>query len=600
MNPLLPLFLEETQELIERASRELVALERQDHDDAAGTLDSVFRSFHTLKGGAALFDFAPMTNLLHAAEDVLGHLRERQAPVGRPLIDALLACLDDVSSWLPDIETTEALPAAAAAQAERTAAALGRLGASALARPDASGEPSRPLPPAAPAGDALLAALLQEQAALQAADLPAAIRQATLAAATRVTQAALRVAGAAQTPAAGASPARMLRVAPERIERIIALAAEAVVARTALRHLAAQAEAQGAASAWAVQLRTQVASLDRLVRDWNEAAARLRMVPTGDIFRRFPRLVRDLAQQLGRDVRLVLSGETLEADRDVLETLFEPLVHLVRNSLDHGIESPDERRRAGKTPTATLTLRAQRRGDALVIDVEDDGRGLDLAALRRRAIARGLLDEGAASALSDQQAADLVFLPGLSTAKAVSTVSGRGVGMDAVRSAVLGVGGTVTLDNQAGRGLRVSLSLPMQASITRIMIIEAGGTRFGVPLDAVSRMMQVPPARVLTLPVESGAGRRRAFALDEQLMPLIDLAPLLGLPQDASAGMVQALLVDTSDGPAALAVSGFGASAEIILRPLAGLMAGTAFYLGTALLGDGSVLLVLDVQALLR
>jgi two-component system chemotaxis sensor kinase CheA len=719
MNPLLPLFLEETRELIERASRDLITLERQsEHDDAAGTLDSVFRSFHTLKGAAALFEFTPMTNLLHAAEDVLGEARERRARVGRPLIDALLACLDDVASWLPAIENTEALPASATAQAERSAAALARLrrsGAASEALPTVQndGRPSmawtqslseaeltllrrctpapherlvaiaydpdprcfyrgddplglfRRLPgllllrlegdaplnldqlidpfacwlrlravacgvpeaveaifrlagpqvrmepyswqPEAPAEDALLRALLEEQRALQAADLPVEIREATYAAAARVIEAVRCAAGITagveaatlQQPAAAAAPARMLRVAPERVERIIALAGEAVVARNGLRHLSAQAEEQGAGHAWALQLRAQVAALDRLVRDWHEAAARLRMVPISDIFGRFPRLVRDLAQQLGRDVQLVLSGETLEADRDVLESLFEPLVHLVRNSLDHGIESPRDRSRAGKPPTATLTLRAQRRADTLVIDVADDGRGLDLEALRRRAGTRGLPDHPSA-ALSDEQAAELIFLPGLSTASAVSTVSGRGVGMDAVRSAVVAAGGNVALDSRSGQGLCVSLLLPMQASITRIMTIAAGGTRFGVPLDAVTRMMQVPQARLLVLPAESGEGQRRAFALDDRLIPLIDLAPLLGLPAEAASGMVQALLADTDDGPAALAVTGFGDSAEVILRPLPGLMAGTGAYLGTALLGDGSVLLVLDVQALLR
>jgi two-component system chemotaxis sensor kinase CheA len=733
MNPLLPLFLEETQELVERASRDLVALEGialagRAHDDAVGTLDGVFRSFHTLKGAAALFEFTPMTNLLHAAEDVLGEARERRASLGRPLIDALLACLDDVSSWLPAIEKTEALPASAAAQAERSAAALARLRASGAVReaPPAVQNDGRPsmtwtqslseselallrrcvtaprerlmaiaydpdprcfyrgddplglfrrlpgllllrlegdappdldrlvdpftcwlrlraialgvpeaveavfrlagrqvcieplsLPPEKPAPkasdqeprfDTLLAALLEEQTALQAADLPAEIREATRAAAARVTEAARRATGmaargeaaAVQQPAAAAAPARMLRVAPERVERIIGLAGEAVVVRNGLRHLSAQAEAQGAGHAWALRLRAQGASLDRLVRDWHEAAARLRMVPIADIFGRFPRLVRDLAQQLGRDVQLVLSGETLEADRDVLELLFDPLVHLVRNSLDHGIESPRDRGRAGKPPTATLTLRAQRRADTLVIDVEDDGRGLDLEALRRQAGTRGLADHQSAAGLSDQAAAELIFLPGLSTASAVSTVSGRGVGMDAVRSTVVAAGGSVSLDSRAGQGLCVSLFLPMQASITRIMTIDAGGTRFGVPLDAVTRIMPVPQARILTLPAEGGAGQRRAFALDDQLIPLIDLAPLLELPAEASSGTVQALLADTADGPAALAVGGLGGSAEVILRPLPGQMAGMAFYLGTALLGDGGVLLVLDVQALLR
>jgi two-component system chemotaxis sensor kinase CheA len=542
MNPLLPLFLEETQELIESAGADLLALE-QGQGNASSLLDGIFRHFHTLKGGAALFDFAPMTGLLHTAEDVLDAARQGHVPATPALVDALLRCLDDIKSWLPSIAEAEALPASAAAEAERTAA--------------------------------LLLPLLQGNAPLMPSIADAAAP-------------------------ARSQPARMLRIAPERVDQMIALAGEAVIARNALQHLVARAGQEAAGAAFLRPLAAQAAVLDRLVRDWHDAALRLRLVPVAEIFARVPRLVRDLARQLGRELRVQIEGETLEADRDVLAGLSEPLMHLVRNALDHGVEDPAARRAAGKPAAASLTLRARRAGEMLVIEVEDDGRGLDSAALRRRAVAGGAVTEAEAAALSDEQAASLVFLPGISTAAQISTVSGRGVGMDAVRSAVEGAGGRVSIASRPGLGTCVSLSLPMQVSMTRVMTVRAGGLQFGVPLDAVRSLVRVARGRIRALPSGRDGGGGQAFALGEQILPLVGVADVLGLPASDVADDVWVLVVDAEQGAAGLAVAGFGARADVILRPLTGVLAGTAWYLGAALLGDGGVLLVLDVQALLR
>jgi two-component system chemotaxis sensor kinase CheA len=616
MNPLLPLFLEETQELIDRASQDLVALE-QGHGQPAALLDSVFRHFHTLKGGAALFGFAPMTGLMHAAEDVLDSARRGSPIAPRALADAMLRCLDDVQSWLPEVAATESLPAGATAQAERSHARLRAL----LEQPAAARAPASPAE--APDTEGLLRALLAEQSAVLAQGGPAAAASAALVAANACRSASLaaparRIAAAAGDaaalqaafaaalePEAASPPPRMLRVAPERIEHIIALAGEAVVARNALQHAVGQAEHQAPGAAFIQPLKAQAATLDRLVRDWHAAAVRLRMVPVADIFARVPRLVRDVAHSLGRDVQVRMEGETLEADRDVLETLFEPLLHLVRNAVDHGIEDSADRQAAGKPATARLWLRARRTGETLVIEVEDDGRGLDLAALRARATdtsktGRGLLTREAAEALTDDEAAALVFLPGLSTAARVSALSGRGVGMDAVRSAVQAAGGHVAIASRQGQGTRVSLSLPMRVSVTSVMIVEAAGLRFGVPLEAIRSMLRVPRAAIRDLPAAADGTTGQAFALDEQILPLVNLATSLGHAASRGGRDALVLVLDAEAGAAGLEVEKFAGRTDVILRPLTGLLAGLPCYLGSALLGDGSVLLVLDTQAILR
>jgi len=592
MNALLPLFLEETQELIDHAARDLVALE-QGQGDAAALLDGIFRHFHTLKGGAALFDFAPMTGLLHTAEDVLDAARQGRLSAGRSLVDALLHCLDDVRAWLPDIAAHEALPADAPARAGRSKALLALL---------LQGQAEAAAAAVAGTGT-LVEELLDEQAILLSHEQPAT----RAAAAGRVEAAgddaaAVLAAITATDAPAPAPPARMLRVSPERVEQMMTLAGEAVIARNGLQHIVAEAGREAAGAAFLGPLKAQTAALDRLVRDWYEAAARLRMIRVGDIFARVPRLVRDLAQQLGRDVQVRMEGEALEADRDVLEGLFDPLMHLVRNALDHGVEDPAGRAAAGKPATASLWLRARGAAGTLVIEVEDDGRGLDLAALRARVAARGLMPAGAVAALDDAAAAELVFLPGLSTAASVTTLSGRGVGMDAVRSAVQAAGGLVSIHTRGeGQGTCVRMTLPAQVSMRPVMMVQAGAQWFGVPLDAVRSTHRVPLARIRAMPAagETGCGvsAPRFFALGEQIIPLIDLAQTLGLaPRPPTAGAL-VLVLESDGGPVGLSVDGFGPRADVVLRPLAGLLAGTPCYLGSAVLGDGSVLLVLDVRA---
>jgi two-component system chemotaxis sensor kinase CheA len=611
MNPLLPLFLEETQELIDLASQDLVALEQGKGTPAVlapALLDSVFRHFHTLKGGAALFDFAPMTGLMHAAEDVLDAARRGTPIETRALVDVLLRCLDDVQSWLPEVAAAEALPEGAEAQAERS-----RMLLRAVLERTAD---TAPVPPAAETSaqdGSLLRALLAEQSALVASGQAAAAALRVAVNACRsvgLADAAGRIAAAAGDasafqaaiaaalePEAAAAPVRMLRVAPERVEHMIALAGEAVIARNALQHAIGEAEREVPGAASLQPLKAQAAALDRLVRDWHEAAVRLRMIPLADIFARVPRLVRDVARQLGREVQVRMEGETLEADRDVLENLFEPLLHLVRNAVDHGVEDPAARQAAGKPGTASLWLRARRAGETLVIAVEDDGRGLDLDALRARAVGRGLMTGDAAASLTDEAAAALVFLPGLSTAAQVSTLSGRGVGMDAVRSAVLAAGGQVSIASRWGLGTCVSLALPMQVSMTRIMVVEAAGAKLGVPLDAIRSMVRVPRDRIRALP---GAAASAAFALDDRVLPLVNLTVALGRAAARAGRDALVLVVDAEAGAAGLEVEKFGGRADVILRPLTGVLAGMPCYLGSALLGDGSVLLVLDVHALLR
>ena len=627
MDDLLEQFLAEGRELVQAAGDDLMALERAPDD--ASRLAGAFRAVHTLKGGAALFpELAPMGRALHAAEDLLGALRSGRRPAGRPELDAALACVGACEGWLEAIASSGTLPGDAAAASARLVAAL-------AGGPSATGAAPAEAPAVAPAW--LPAVLAEHGAAVERAhgdgrsvtalryapnpgcfflgddplalvsavpeliglslssggrgpsDDPFTCRTAVAALSTAAPDAVLApfrfvadqveavpvpLAPAAAVPAAAAA-ARGLRVDPARVDALLALAGELVVAANGRDGGAARAE------------------LERLASSIYASALRLRLVPLSTTFRRLPRVVRDAAARLGRDVDFAMDGEAVELDRNVVDGLHEPLLHALRNAVDHGIEPPATRSAAGKPPRGRILLCARQDADAVVVEVSDDGAGIDPARIRDAAVARGLLDGAAAAALDDAAALDLVFAPGFSTAGAVSAISGRGVGMDAVRAGVAALGGRVALSSEPGRGTVLRMILPRSTTLAAVLTVEVAGERYGVPVAAVGTVLRVPRDRVMP------TGFGRAFALRDRTVPLLDLRGKLGLPGQGDASGPLLVLVATVDGePVGLAVDAVGRRLDVLLHPPAGLLAAVPGLLGTALLGDGGVLMVLDLAEL--
>lgn len=400
-------------------------------------------------------------------------------------------------------------------------------------------------------------------------------------------------AGGAQ-PRAGRPGGRVLKVDQATVDRLLDLVGQLVVAKNGLPFLAAEAEEQWQARALARRIKDQYAVVNRISEELQTAVMDVRMLPMSTAFERFPRLVRDLARTLGKEVELTWSGEETAADKDIIEMLADPLVHLVRNSLDHGIEPPDVRVAAGKSPGARLQLRAAQEPDAVVIDVLDDGRGIDPELVRRRAYERGVIDEEQLAGMTDQDAVNLVFAPGFSTAERVSDVSGRGVGMDAVRASVGAAGGTVRLTSSIGEGTHVQLRMPLSMAVSRVMIVTVRGQRFGVPIDIVTETVRVPPSQVRR--IENQA----VLVLRDSVIPLIDLARALEIPGEAADPERVSVLAARLDGlEVGLVIDAFHEGAEVIVKPMEGVLTQVGPYSGTALMGDGTVLLVLDVRGVL-
>jgi two-component system, chemotaxis family, sensor kinase CheA len=484
----------------------------------------------------------------------------------------------------------------------------------------------RPRPPPGPPKEGLLAQLLSEQRyVLEAAEEGSAI-QGRLASVARVAANALRHTGAedraVRVEAAGLeslalnSPRPLLkamgdgasageaadapatsnvsiRVDAARMDQLVDLVGEIVIARNSLSQLARRAEAGLPPAEVRRELKERADAMERLTTLLQQDVLRMRLMSVAPVFRRFPRLIRETARSLGKSVALVIAGEETETDKSVLDMLFEPLVHLVRNALDHGIEMPDERKALGKPVEGVLSLTARQSGDRVVIEVSDDGRGLDEQRIRRAAVARGLLSEEAASALAEAEALQLVFQPGFSTASSVSDLSGRGVGMDAVRTAVEGVGGHVHLSSRPGQGTTCQLELPIGLAVTRVIVVRVGAERFGLPMSRSTEALDLPRQDIHSLP--GGA----VFVHRGKTLPLVLLSDLLGVPQSPKGDLARVLLISSRHGSVGLAVDGLDERLDVLLRPPEGLLATMPALLGTTLLGNGCVLLVLDPEELL-
>ena len=399
-----------------------------------------------------------------------------------------------------------------------------------------------------------------------------------------------------------AQTTRALRVDVERIDALVSLVGELTAAKNAIGHTARLMREGTDLAAQSRALKDQHALLDRLVSELQRAVLGIRVLQMRHLFQSFPRVVREMSRELGKTARLDIEGETTEADKATVEALFEPLLHVLRNALDHGLETADERRATGKPPGATVRLRATRDGDQVIVEVADDGRGIDPAKIRLAAARLGLASETELEAMPDQAVIELIFSPGFSTASAVTGLSGRGVGMDAVRSAITRLGGSVAVTSQLGMGTSVVFTLPFTILMLGVMTVEAGGQVFGVPLDVVIETTRIPRDRIARL------GAAEAIVLRDRTVPLIRLAEMLDLPGTAreSAGGDVSILVASAGGQAgaeqlcALEVEAFGERMDVMLKPMEGLLAGVTGFAGTTLVGDGGVLIVLDLQELLR
>jgi two-component system chemotaxis sensor kinase CheA len=564
MDDLFREFLAESAENLARLDREIVELERSSDDPEL--LKSIFRTIHTIKGTCGFLGLQRLEGVAHAAENVLGLLRDGRLAVDPDVVSDVLAAVDVIRAILDGLEATGAEPAGddspLVARLERWTAgsppdeeSFDHLFAAARA----AVKPAAPVPEAPPA-----------------AAPPPPVPPSPAPVPEPVGSAGARASVADST----------LRVGVGILDLLMNLAGELVLARNQLVQLASADED----SVYHAPLQ----HLNRVTTDLQEAVMRTRMQPIGNAWGKLPRLVRDLCQAGGKQIELEMTGAGTELDRQVLQAIQDPLTHMVRNSADHGIEAPADRRAAGKPERGTIRLHAYHEGGHVVIEIRDDGRGLDVEAIRAKAVERGLVRAEDAAALGDAQVFRCIFEPGFSTAKAVTSVSGRGVGMDVVRSNIEKIGGTVELTSAAGRGTVFRIRIPLTLAILSALVVGTAGQPFAVPQIGVVEVVRVAADEAHR--VESVDGML-FYRLRDTLLPLVRLATVLGLP--APAGEYGSVVVcQVGAQRFGLAVDEILDTHEIVVKPVGRMVKGIPCYAGTTILGDGRVVMILDIAGI--
>ena len=531
-------FLIESAENLARLDQEFVALERRPDDQEL--LSSVFRTIPTIKGTCGFLGFHTLEAVTHRAESLLSELRDGERRLTPRLTTLLLESVDAVKGILAVIERT------------------GGEG------PDRHDD-------------------LRER-------LERALAEPEEAAPAPVSDEADEEAAASVDPRRPQVADAKIRVDVELLDSLMNLVGELVLARNQImRHTDARAE-PGLASA------SQRLSL--ITTELQAHVMKTRMQPIRVAWSQLPRLVRDLAQSFDKRIDLELEGGETELDRTIIEAIKDPLTHLVRNACDHGVESPAERAAAGKAPAGRLLLRAYHEGGQVNIEIADDGGGIDPQSLKRQALRKGLLAAERADRLNERELLELIFLPGLSTAAAVTNVSGRGVGMDVVRTNIEKIGGTIDVQSRLGAGTTIQIRVPLTLAILPALLVRCGGESFAMPQASLLELVRVEPGHAPHIEQLHGAAVLR---LRGKLLPLLDLRQTLGLVargRDEASDEVNIVVVQADEQPFGLIVDGVSDTAEIVVKPLSKLLKGIGCYAGATILGDGKVALILDATGL--
>lgn len=574
----------ESFEGLDRFDRELLALEK-----GAGTADTpnvIFRVIHTIKGTAGCLGLSKIESVAHVGENLLSALRENKVTVTPPLINALLAYADALRDMLRCLETGGNEGAADYSELLQRLQGL---------HTDTACPTPVEVPPAnlgwglfedEPASPATAAAAGPAGPGPQEEPRPEPEPEAA--------SANGHPAGAATAPSAADSA---IRVNVDQLDRLMNLVGELVLARNQIVQHCGQAQDNGLLAA--------SQRLNLITTELQEGVMKTRMQPIGNVWAKFPRVVRDVANELGKEVQLVMEGNQTELDRTIIEAIKDPLTHIVRNAIDHGIEEPGMRRAAGKPETGLLILRAFHEGGQVNIEIMDDGRGVNVGRVKQKAIEKGLVTVEQAGRLSDREALNLIFLPGFSTAEKVTNVSGRGVGMDVVKTNIEKIGGAVDVVSESGRGSTVKIKIPLTLAIIPALIVTSGGERFAIPQVSLLELVRLEDDQKRK-GIELLCGTP-VYRLRGRLLPLCYLNQQLRLAP-ATAGRLAAelagadavnMVVLQADGRQfGLVVDQINDTEEIVVKPLGKQLKGIACFAGATIMGDGRVALILDVLGL--
>jgi len=645
-------FVHESEEQLTDLNNSLLALESDPDDREA--MDDIFRTAHTLKGNFGAMGYDEASDLAHAIEDLLDELREGEMAVTPEVMDLVFAGVDRLELAVESIDEDGAVDVETTDLEDDIRVVIeegGATGSDDDAEPEADGTDDATqvdtFEVAVEVGDSemkgvdgmlVLEAIREECDLVSATPDPETIEdgeyedgfdlvvasttadelQATLDRVSAIEDAALSQAGVeaedAPDDAADSTPAddpagdgasdgdtdgdgggrtngetngssreiSSVRVDVDQLDDLHGLVEQLVTSRIKLRRAVDDGEVGSATDT--------LGELDKITGNLQNTVMDMRLIPMRKVISKFPRLVRDLAREQEKEIDFRMEGQDIELDRTILTEISDPLMHILRNAVDHGIEPPEQRERAGKDREGTIELRATRERDHVTVTVEDDGRGLDVDELRKKALEKGVRSEAELDSMEDSEVYDLVFHPGFSTADEVTDVSGRGVGMDVVHSTVKQLDGSVNVESEQGEGTTGTLRLPVTVAIVKVLFVEVGEEEYGVPIKNIDEVSRIPEIETIN--------EQPMIEHDEDIYPVVDLATELDVPGETKNGDGMLLRIRKSERRAALRCDAVNKQEEVVVKPLEGVLSGIPGLSGTAVLGDGNIVPILDVVTL--
>lgn len=618
MDDLISEFITETTESISLLDSEMVKLEQNPEDSAI--LSNIFRIMHTIKGTCGFLGLPRLESVAHASENVLGKIRDKQLQASADAVTLVLESLDNIKLLIehlsahgqePDGEDSDligrlnffaetgavgsgAANASHSVQVDKPAVVVeASATAEASAFPHFCGDDD-------PEMAAAIAKLEAEMAAKEHAKAAAAV-EAAKSASVALVKPTVKVDSAksaakkddgskAEGDAGGAN--QSIRVSIDVLENLMQMVSELVLTRNQLMQIVRTKEDK--------EFLTPLQQLSHITSELQEGVMKTRMQPIGNAWSKFPRLIRDLSLELGKKIDLKMEGAETELDRQLLEVIKDPLTHMVRNSCDHGLETPADRLAAGKGEMGTVTLSAYHEGGHIIIDIIDDGRGINIERVKKKALDSGIVTEAQLESMSEKQIAQFIFAAGFSTAEKVTAVSGRGVGMDVVKTNIQKIGGTLDLDSTWGKGSKISIKIPLTLAIVSVLIVEAQEQKFALPQINVSELVRVAPDSDLGMEVINNT---LVLRLRGKLLPLAVLPEVLGHQVDRAELMRKEMYIAVcrvGSYDFGVLVDRVFDTEEIVVKPVSEILKGISVYSGNTILGDGNVIMILDPNGIAK
>lgn len=556
MDEIIEEFVVEAEEILERLDPLFVELEQKGHDPEI--VNEIFRGMHTLKGAAGFLGFQNVVDVAHRAETILKKIREGEMSISPEIIDAILKATDILRVLISHIKAKEEV-------VEDISDVLQLLDRALLSAPVTETAEKPEVKPT-------------EEVAVKTEEEKPPQPEETV----------------SQIPKEKEKEISTLRVDVSRIDKVMDLAGEIVLARNRLLNLANKLEAKYGGDDHVEGLVETTAFLDRVTSDLQLAVMKMRMQPLQKVFGKFPRMVRDLARSLGKEIDLEIIGEETEVDKSVIEHIGDPLVHIIRNSIDHGIEPPEERNLKGKPSKGKIVISAYQKGTQIVIDISDDGKGIDVEAVKAKAITRGLVTLEEAEKMSEDAIINLIFLPGFSTKEVSTEVSGRGVGMDVVKSNVAKLNGYVEIFTEKDKGTTFRISLPLTLAIMQAMMVQVGQEIYAIPQSMIEETLRINIQDIKEV------GGQKVLTVRERVLPLFMLNEILGVLSSSDSDRKYVLVASVGDRRFCISVDAVIGQEEIVIKIINGIDAEECGIMGATITGDGKVVLILDLALLSR